>query len=62
MAEKHTFHLWSGLQILIKQTRAHYKININLTTVPPGGTAQRSLGEIQTIFLLEGHDFNYRYY
>lgn len=36
--EKHTFHLLSGLQILIKQTRAHYKININLTTMPPGGT------------------------
>lgn len=35
---KHTFHLLPGLQILIKQTRAHYKININLTTMPPGGT------------------------
>lgn len=36
--EKHTFHLLLGLQILIKQTRAHYKININLATMPPGGT------------------------
>lgn len=26
---KHTLHLVSGLRIPIKQTRAHYKININ---------------------------------
>jgi len=38
---KHTFHLVSGLQILIKQTRAHYKININLTTILPGEMAKK---------------------